>query len=99
SELPRAANVHIPQVLNTPEIQINVDRNKAGQVGLTQRDVSQNLLISLSGSGQISPTQWLDWNSGVSYQVGIQTPQYRLDSVNALLRTPIGAPQNNVNIT
>ncbi len=97
--IPGAADVHIHQVVNSPEIRVDVDRDKAGQVGLTQRDVSQSLLISLSGSGQISPTQWLDWNTGVSYQVAIQTPQYRINSLNALMRTPIGAPQNTVNVT
>ena len=61
--------MHIHQVVDYPEIDINVDRNKAGQVGLTQNDVSNSLLISLSGSGQIAPTQWLDWRTGVSYSV------------------------------
>ncbi len=95
--IPGAADVHIHQVVDYPEIQVNVDRSKAGQVGLTQRDVSTSLLISLSGTGQISPTQWLDWNTGVSYFVTMQTPQYRVDSVSALMRTPIGSPQNSVN--
>ena len=95
--IPGAADVHIHQVVDYPEIRVNVDRSKAGQVGLTQRDVSTSLLISLSGTGQISPTQWLDWTTGVSYFVTMQTPQYRVDSVSALMRTPIGSPQNNVN--
>jgi multidrug efflux pump subunit AcrB len=84
--------VHIHQVVDYPEIQINVDRSKAGLVGLTQRDVSNSLLISLSSSGQISPTQWLDWNTGVSYNVAVQTPQYRIDSLAALMRTPVTSP-------
>jgi multidrug efflux pump subunit AcrB len=87
-----AADVHIHQALDFPEIRFDVDRSKAGQVGLTERDVSNSLLISLSGSSQIAPTQWLDWNTGVSYNVTVQTPQYRLNSLDALLRTPIGAP-------
>ena len=84
--------MHIHQVVDYPEIDLNVDRTKAGQVGLTQRDVSSSLLISLSGSGQIAPTQWLDWRNGVSYNVAVQTPQYRINSMDALMRTPIGAP-------
>ena len=96
-KVPGAADVHIHQVVDYPEIDVNVDRAKAGQVGLTQRDVSNSLLISLSGSGQIAPTQWLDFRSGVSYFVTVQTPQYRLDSMNKLLRTPIAAPFTNVN--
>ncbi|HYW41376.1 MAG TPA: efflux RND transporter permease subunit [Bryobacteraceae bacterium] len=97
ARIPGAADVHIHQVVDYPEIQVNVDRAKAGQVGLTQRDVAGSLLISLTGSGQIAPTQWLDWNTGVSYFVTVQTPQYRLDSMDALLRTPIDPPFNNVN--
>ncbi len=95
TKIPGAADVHIHQVMDYPEIDLDVDRNKAGQVGLTQRDVSSSLLISLSGSGQIAPTQWLDWRTGVSYNVTVQTPQYRIDSMDALLRTPIGAPSTS----
>ncbi len=90
--VPGAADVHLHQVVDYPEINLDVNRNKAGQVGLTQRDVSTSLLISLSSSGQISPTQWLDWRNGVSYNVALQTPQYRVDSLEAVLRTPVGAP-------
>ncbi len=89
SKVPGAADVHIHQVLDYPEITVNVDREKAGQVGLTQRDVSNSMLISLSGSGQIAPTQWMNWQTGVNYQVAVQTPQRRIDSIDALLRTPI----------
>ncbi len=89
ARIPGAVDVHIHQVVNYPEIRVNVDRNKAGQVGLTQRDVSGSLLISLSSSGQVAPTQWLNWANGVTYSVAVQTPQYRLNSLNALLRTPI----------
>jgi multidrug efflux pump subunit AcrB len=76
---------------------VNVDRDKAGLVGLTQRDVSNSLLISLASSGQIAPTQWLDWRTGVTYFVAVQTPQYKVDTLSALLRTPIGSPFTNVN--
>jgi multidrug efflux pump subunit AcrB len=96
ARIPGAADVHIHQVVDYPEIDIDVNRSKAGQVGLTQRDVSTSLLISLSSSGQIAPTQWLDFHTGVSYGVAVQTPQYRMNSVGALLRTPIGAPANTV---
>jgi len=94
--IPGAADVHIHQVVDYPEIDVDVNRSKAGQVGLTQRDVSTSLLISLSSSGQIAPTQWLDYRSGVSYNVAVQTPQYRIDSLAALMRTPVGAPTNSV---
>lgn len=91
SRIPGAADVHIHQVVDYPEIRLNVDRDKAGQVGLTQRDVANSLLISLSGSGQVAPTQWLNWANGVNYNVAVQTPQYRLNTLDALLRTPITA--------
>src|SRR6476660_9827407 len=85
AQVPGAADVHIHQVVDAPAIDINVNRSKAGQVGLTQRDVATSLLISLSSSGQIAPTQFLDWRTGVSYGVLIQTPQYRMDSLEAVL--------------
>ncbi len=90
--IPGAADVHIHQVVDWPEIDVNVDRDKAGQVGLTQRDVSNSLLVSLASSGQVAPTQWLDWKTGVSYFVAVQTPQYKMDSVSAILHTPVTPP-------
>src|SRR4030095_16933381 len=95
--IPGAADVHLHQVVDYPEIRVNVDRSKAGQVGLAQRDVSTSLLISLSGSSQIAPTQWLDYRSGVSYFVTVQTPQRKLNSLDSVLRTPIGALQTAMN--
>jgi multidrug efflux pump subunit AcrB len=96
SHIPGAADVHIHQVVDFPEIRLNVDRTKAGQFGLTQRDVSNSLLISLSSSGQVAPAQWMNWTNGVNYQVAVQTPQYKMNSLDALLRTPIAAPQGSV---
>ena len=91
SRVPGAADVHIHQVLDAPELRINVDRVKASQLGLTQRDVANSILISLSGSGQVAPNFWLNWKTGVSYNITVQTPQYKLDSVDKLMRTPVSA--------
>ncbi|HTR34725.1 MAG TPA: efflux RND transporter permease subunit [Bryobacteraceae bacterium] len=91
ARIPGAVDVHIHQVVDAPELQVNVDRVKAGQLGLTQRDVASALLISLSGSEQVAPNFWLNWKNGVSYRVLIQTPQYKLDSVAKLMRTPVSA--------
>jgi multidrug efflux pump subunit AcrB len=91
ARIPGAADVHIHQVVDAPQLRINVDRTKAGQLGLTQQNVANSLLISLSGSGQVAPNQWLNWGNGVNYPVLVQTPQYRIDSVDALMRTPISA--------
>jgi multidrug efflux pump subunit AcrB len=87
--IPGAADVHVHQVVDAPELRINVDRIKAGQLGLTQNNVASSLLISLSGSSQVAPSFWLNWKNGVSYNVLIQTPQYKLDSLDKLMRTPI----------
>ena len=92
ARIPGAADVHVHQVVDYPEIRVAVDRSKAGLVGLTQRDVSTSLLVSLSSSSQVAPTQWLDWNTGVTYNVAVQTPQYRIDSLAALMRTPLTSP-------
>jgi multidrug efflux pump subunit AcrB len=96
AQIPGAADVHVHQVIDGPELRVNVDRVKAGQFGMTQRDVANSMLISLSGSGQVAPNQWLNWNNGVSYQILVQTPQYKIDSVDALMRTPIATGQTAV---
>src|SRR6202453_4770750 len=89
SLIPGASDVHVHQVAAQPEINLNVDRVKASQLGLTQRDVSNSMLISLSGSSTFAPNYWMNWTNGVQYNIGVQTPQYRVDSLDALLRTPI----------
>jgi multidrug efflux pump subunit AcrB len=95
--IPGAADVHVHQVIDQPEILLDVDRVKASQLGLTQRDVTTSMLISLSGNGALAPNFWVNWDNGVNYNVGIQTPQYRVDSMDALLRTPISVATNAVN--
>jgi CzcA family heavy metal efflux pump len=90
--IPGAVDVHIHQPADYPELRLNVDRARASEAGLTQRDVANSLLISLSSSGQVAPNQWLNPVTGVNYQVAVQTPQYRMDSFDALFRTPISPP-------
>ena len=68
-------------------------------MGLTQRDVTSSMLISLSGSGTVAPNFWMNWTNGINYNIGVQTPQYRIDSLDALLRTPISASNAPVNST
>jgi len=99
SLIPGAADVHVHQVVNAPEIELNVDRAKASQMGMTERDVSTSMLISLSGNGTLAPNFWLNWSNGVSYNVGVQTPQYKVDSLDALLRTPVSVATSAVNTT
>jgi hypothetical protein len=83
-----------PEV-NYPTMQINADRTKARQVGLTQADVANSTLISLAGSGQTTPDYWLNPKTQVNYQIVTQTPIYRIDSLQALARTPITSPNGN----
>src|SRR5947207_3782737 len=96
ARIPGAADVHIHQVVEQPQLNLNVDRVKAGQMGLTQRDVTSSMLISLSGNNQVAPSFWLNPATGISYNVGVQTSQYRIDSLDQLLRTPVTAATNTV---
>ena len=73
ARIPGAVDVHIHQVFEQPQLNLNVDRVKAGQLGLTQRDVTSSMLISLSGNNQVAPGFWLNTRTGVSYNVGVQT--------------------------
>ena len=74
ARIPGAADVHVHQVVDQPEIRLNVDRVKAAQMGLTERDVTGNMLISLSGSSTVAPNFWVNWANGVNYNVAVQTP-------------------------
>jgi len=87
--VPGAADARIQQPFNYPMMKVDVDRTRAQQVGLTQKDVAASLLVSLSGSFQTAPSFYLDPNNGVSYSVAIQSPQYKLDSLAALQSLPV----------
>jgi multidrug efflux pump subunit AcrB len=90
--VPGIADARIQQVFNYPQINVNVDRTLAGQVGLTQRDVANSLLITLSGSGQVKPNFWLNTQNGVSYPIVAQLPQYRIDTLTDLANVPVTSP-------
>jgi multidrug efflux pump subunit AcrB len=89
-------DLRIHQPFDEPKLEVLVDRTRASQVGYSQRDVAGNLLVALSGSFQTSPTFWLNPQSGVSYSVAVQSPQYRINSLQDLLNIPVtggaGAP-------
>jgi len=91
-KIPGAVDVHLHQVVNGPDLFVNVDRTRADQVNLTQQQVATNVLISLSSTAQSAPNFWLNYANGVNYQVAVQTPQYRVDTLQELLNTPIVAP-------
>src|SRR5579884_260300 len=84
-----ASDLRIQQPGDQPMLHLYVDRTRAQQVGFTQRDAAQNLLVSLSGSFQTSPTFWLNPSNNVSYSVATQTPQYRMDSLQDLENIPV----------
>ncbi len=89
SYVPGTADVHVHQPFNAPHLVVDVNRSKAQDIGLTQKDVAGSLLVATSGSYQTSPTYWLDPSNGVSYQVSSQTPQYGLQTLNDLENIPI----------
>jgi multidrug efflux pump subunit AcrB len=93
--VPGAVDAHVQQAFDAPTLHLDVDRARVQSLGLNARDVAQNLLVSLSSSFQTAPAFWLDPRNGVSYQVSVQTPQYRVDSFQALDNmtvAPSGAP-------
>ena len=89
--IPGAVDVHVQQAFDAPTLFMNIDRTRAQFVGMEARDVAQNVLVSLSSSFQTAPNFWLDPRNGVSYQVAVQTPQYRVDNYQALQNTPVTA--------
>ena len=89
ARIPGAVDVHTHQVVDVPELLFNVDRTRAQQLGLSQQDVANSLLISLSSSTQIAPNYWIDPRNSVDYPVSVMTPQFRVNSTSELLRTPI----------
>ena len=93
--IPGAVDVHLHQQVAYPTLDVNVDRTKARQIGLTQQDVAQSTLISLSGTSQVAPNEWLDPKNGVNYNVVVQTPIYRIASLPELSRTPVTTPLGN----
>jgi multidrug efflux pump subunit AcrB len=87
--VPGAADARIQQPFDLPKMMVDVDRTRAQQIGLTQKDVATSLLVALSGSFQTSPNFYLDPKSGVSYNIAIQAPQFNVDSVAALKSLPV----------
>jgi multidrug efflux pump subunit AcrB len=93
--IPGVADARIQQSHSYPTFNVDVDRTRAQYVGVTERDVTNSLVVNLAGSGQVAPTYWLNPDNGVSYAIVMQTPQYQIDSLSALQNLPItaeGAP-------
>ncbi|MFT4279567.1 MAG: efflux RND transporter permease subunit [Rhodopseudomonas sp.] len=89
--IPGVADARIQQSPNNPTFNIDVDRTRAQYVGLTERDVTNSLVVNLAGSSQVAPTYYLNPDNGVSYSIVMQTPQYHVDSLSKLETIPISA--------
>jgi multidrug efflux pump subunit AcrB len=89
AQVPGIVHLRVHQAFNQPLLHLDVDRTRAVQTGYTQRDVANNLLISLSGSAQVTPTYWLNPATGVSYTIATQTPQHKLDSLQDIGNIPL----------
>jgi len=87
--IPGIADARIQQSPNYPSFNVDVDRTRAQYVGLTERDVTNSLTVNLAGSAQVAPTYFLNLDSGVSYSIVMQTPQYKVDTLSALETLPI----------
>ncbi|HEX7917021.1 efflux RND transporter permease subunit [Rudaea sp.] len=90
--IPGIVDLHLQQAFDQPELRVNVDRVRAQEMGFSQRDVANDLLVSLSGSGQVAPTFWVNPKNHVSYPIVVQTPQYKLDTLSNLDNIPITGP-------
>ena len=94
--IPGAVDLHVQQPYDYPQINVDVDRTKAQFLGLTQQNVATNMLVSLSGSFQTTPSFWIDPKTGTQYNVVSQTPQYLLTSLNDLGNTPLSQTTGSV---
>jgi multidrug efflux pump subunit AcrB len=90
--IPGLVDARIQQSLSEPSFNVDVDRTRAQYVGITERDVTNSMVVNLAGSSQVQPTYWLNPENGVNYSIVMQTPQYQVDSLNALRNLPITAP-------
>jgi multidrug efflux pump subunit AcrB len=87
--VPGTADLRVQQAFDEPYLHLRIERTKAQELGYTGADIAQNLLISLGGSFQTSPTFWVDPRTGVSYSIATQTPQYRADTLQDLVNIPV----------
>ncbi len=93
--IPGVADARIQQSAKSPVFDVNMDRVQAQDLGITPRDVTNNLVVNLAGSSQVAPTYWLNPANGISYSVVMQAPQYNLDSLSDLANLPVSSGTNN----
>ena len=88
-QVPGLVDLRLGEVFNQPELRVATDRSRAQQLGISQHDIANNLLLTLSGSGQIEPTFWLNPKTGLQYPLVAQAPQYRMTSLQDLQNLPV----------
>jgi len=91
--IPGTADVHVQQLLSLPTLHMDIERTRVTQVGLTAHDVAQSALVSLSGSFQTAPNFWLNPKNEVTYQIAVQSPQYRMTNLRDLMDIPVTSQQ------
>jgi multidrug efflux pump subunit AcrB len=89
--IPGTVDTHIHQRLDQPTVALKMDRTQLQQLGLSPSDVTNDLLVSTAGTSQTSPAFWLNPVNGIVYSLAVQSPQYSIDSLDAVLRTPVRA--------
>ncbi|MDQ0396381.1 efflux RND transporter permease subunit [Labrys monachus] len=89
--IPGIADARIQESQSNPTLNVDVDRAQAQYIGLTEKDVTNSLVVDLAGSSQVSPTYWLNPKNGVSYPIVMQTPQYQIDTLSELQTLPVTA--------
>ncbi len=92
-KVPGLVDVRLHQQVDAPKFQFEVDRSRAAEVGLTQRDIANNVLLAVSSSGQVAPNFWSDPKTGLSYAVAVQVPEQRIDSVDSVLGIAVPTPK------
>jgi multidrug efflux pump subunit AcrB len=95
--VPGLVDLRVQQLFNQPELRVTTDRVRAQQLGISQHDIANNLLLTLSGSGQIAPTFWLNFESGLQYPLVTQAPQYRMTSLQDLQNLPVSTASQTQN--
>ncbi len=95
--VPGVVDARLQQSRQLPSFKINVDRTRAQLVGITERDITNSLVVNLAGSSQVAPTYWLNNANGISYPIVLQTPQYKLDTLGALHDLPLSASGQGAN--
>src|SRR5262249_7216719 len=89
--VPGAVDVRVQQPADRPRFAVDVDRQRASEVGLTERDIANSVLLSLSGSGQVQPGYWLNPKSGIQYLVNVRVPEHAMDSLSSLNSIPVSS--------